>query len=559
MNSTPKNRLPIRHLILISLLSLVQVCASEAENQPATATVAAANYSPEEFDHTMVRIPAGPFLFGMTDQEKQAAAKEAGVHPEMLLHHSNRQLLTTKEFWIDKYPVTRGQFLRFMKATGYQIPYNGWLVAWRELLGDPFADPAKLCWPMTGVNSVDAAAYAKWLGKRLPTEIEWEKAARGTDGQLYPWGNTWKDSACYRNPGNLALGAGFPVGSFPEGASAYGVMDMAGSVLQWVEVVITPPVASESGRQDPNNYSLASSSPLHQQPYSHMVSHRLSWHETMRIYDGGFRCVADSKPENLVSRPKYAAPPLVVPTPVALPADLFLQEPIRLEPLGWATFKIHVPWFPESVWAVDCPEGRFGPFGGANQWPYEKESEWKIDWKVEDGGRRISYAREKDGKKLNFEAWVEGASVEYRMSGENMEPLDLSSFCFKTFSPFFSSQERLTQHRLDGDTLVGSRTLPVNTLWPASFGWTLGPSEEPATSQFTSGKPLNPGAAIYTAYQGPAYLIFVGVPGVVAGGNGWPPCTHLGGPKRLVEKSGGGRIVFWIGPFEGVRKLLKYP
>jgi formylglycine-generating enzyme required for sulfatase activity len=542
-------------MLTLSTTSITQSAAlgESAESQPGL------NYSPEEMDNNMVRVPAGSFLFGMSAKEKLAAAKEAGVHPDMLRFHSNRQLLTTKEFWIDKYPVTRGQFLRFMKATGYKIQYNGWLVAWRELVGDPFvADPVKMCWPMIGVNSVDGAAYAKWVGKRLPTEIEWEKAVRGTDGRLYPWGNTWKDSACYRNPGNLSLGAGFPVGSFPDGASPYGVMDMVGSVLQWVEVVITPPVASESGMQDTNNYFLAGSSLLHQQPYSHMVGHRLSHSQENRIYDSGFRCVSDVKPQNLATSPKYAPPPVAAPKPVKLRADLFLKEPIRLEPLGWATFNIHVPWFPESVWSVDCPEGRFGPFGGAIAWPYEKESEWKIDWKVEDGGRRISYSREKDGKKLNFEAWVDGPVVEYRMSGENMEPLDLSAFCFKTFSPFFSSQERLTQNRLDGNTLVRSCDLPVNPLFPASFGWTLHGLDVPNTSRHKSFQGLNPGAAIFKAYQGSAYLMIVGPPGVSAGGNGWVPCTHLGGPKRLVEKSGGGRIVFWLGDFDGAKKYLKY-
>ena len=121
-------------------------------------------YSPQELDRTMVRIPAGPFVFGMSDEQKADAARQAGVHVDMLRYHSNRQVLTTREFWIDKYPVTRGQFLRFLQATGYKVPYNGWLVGWRELLGDPFADGDKLCWPMTGVGCEDALAYAKWAG-----------------------------------------------------------------------------------------------------------------------------------------------------------------------------------------------------------------------------------------------------------------------------------------------------------------------------------------------------------------------------------------------------------
>ncbi len=465
--------------------------------------------------------------------------------------------MNTREFWIDKYPVTRGQFLGFLKATGYKIPYNGWLVGWKELLEDPFSDPAKLNWPITGVNAADGAAYAKWLGKRLPTEIEWEKAARGTDGRLYPWGNTWKDTACYTNPGNLPLDAGFPVGSFPDGDSPYGVSDLVGSVLQWVDVVITPPVASVSGRQDDSTQFLAGSAPLHQMRYNHMVTRRLSWSHDMRIYDSGFRCVSDSQPQNLVTQPKYKAPPLQLPKPVELRADLFLKEPIRLEPLGCSTFKIHVPWFPESVWTIDSPEGPYGPFGGANQWPYLAESEWNVDWKVEDGGRRISYEREKDGKKIKFAAWVDGPSVEYWISTENMGKIDLSSFCFKTFSPFFSSQERATQNRLEGDTLVRSLDLSVNTLWPPSLQWSiLGSSKSgDRTSKLVTG--LDPGAVIFKAYQGPAYLIFVGVPGVESGGNGWPPCTHLGGPIQIAEK-GGGRIMFWVGPLDGAKKYLKY-
>jgi len=95
MQTNRKNCFPMTCAIIISLLSLISIRASGDDAQPQLA----ASYSPDELDNTLARIPAGSFLFGMTDQEKQTAAKEAGVHPDMLHHHSNRQLLTTKEFW----------------------------------------------------------------------------------------------------------------------------------------------------------------------------------------------------------------------------------------------------------------------------------------------------------------------------------------------------------------------------------------------------------------------------------------------------------------------------
>jgi formylglycine-generating enzyme required for sulfatase activity len=95
--------------------------------------------------------------------------------------------------------------------------------------------------PMINVNWDDAIAYANWAGASLPTEAQWEKAARGKDGRLYPWGNDWDDTKC-ANGNNSAFGnrdtqkthwGTWPVGSFPAGASPYGVLDMAGNVREW--------------------------------------------------------------------------------------------------------------------------------------------------------------------------------------------------------------------------------------------------------------------------------------------------------------------------------------
>ena len=90
-------------------------------------------YDPEELDRSMAAIPAGPARIGLTAAEKQELTTRAGVHIDMLHFHPEARAVDTPAFWIDRYPVTRGQFLRFLKATGYRITYNGWLVGWSEL------------------------------------------------------------------------------------------------------------------------------------------------------------------------------------------------------------------------------------------------------------------------------------------------------------------------------------------------------------------------------------------------------------------------------------------
>ncbi|HOS44273.1 MAG TPA: SUMF1/EgtB/PvdO family nonheme iron enzyme, partial [Armatimonadota bacterium] len=145
-----------------------------------------------------VTIPAGAFLYG---EEKE------------------RRYLET--YRIMKYPVTVAQYRLFCKATGRAMP-----------------DPPEWGWiddhPMVNVSWHDAAAFAKWAGLALPTEEEWEKAARGTDGRLYPWGNDWDAAKCHcskKDWGDAKQTA--PVGSYPAGASPYGVLDMAGNVWEW--------------------------------------------------------------------------------------------------------------------------------------------------------------------------------------------------------------------------------------------------------------------------------------------------------------------------------------
>ncbi len=161
----------------------------------------------------MVLVPAGPFLMGSLDGDADEAPP---------------CVVTLPAFYIDKFEVTHAQYAQFVEATGHLPPID-----WpRGLM------PSKLArHPVVNVTWADAAAYAKWAGKRLPTEAEWEKAARGTDGRIYPWGNSaaGKKAASGEDAKDRAHPEGrtFPVGSFPDDTSPFGVMDMAGNVWEW--------------------------------------------------------------------------------------------------------------------------------------------------------------------------------------------------------------------------------------------------------------------------------------------------------------------------------------
>ena len=129
--------------------------------------------------------------------------------------------MTLDDFWIDRYPVANRDYRTFVEATGHRKPPH-WL-------RDTFPEDAG-SHPVTDVSFDDAKSYARWAGKRLPTEAEWEKAARGTIGQTYPWGDAFrKDNVNSSND----YGGTTPVDAFPGGSSPYGVMDMAGNVMEW--------------------------------------------------------------------------------------------------------------------------------------------------------------------------------------------------------------------------------------------------------------------------------------------------------------------------------------
>lgn len=173
----------------------------------------------------MVLIPGGPFLMGTSPEQAAQLARQFGHHPSWLAGEIPQRRIELPAFRLDKYPVTNRRYLKFVRATNARAPFD-----WPN--GEPTA--AQLDLPVRYVERKDALAFARWAGKRLPTAAEWEKAARGTDGRLYPWGNTFDPAACQHDQGGTTPPSGpAPVTAHPGGASPYGIMDLIGNVAEY--------------------------------------------------------------------------------------------------------------------------------------------------------------------------------------------------------------------------------------------------------------------------------------------------------------------------------------
>lgn len=189
----------------------------------------------------MIQIPAGEFLMG----------SDSGPTDEQPAHR-----VSLPAIFIDRLPVTNAQFAEFLNAVGPVNAHGENLFDVKDpdarihrRAGGWSADPGFEQHPVVEASWAGARDYCAWLGKRLPTEAEWEKAARGTEGRPYPWGNDAPDAtrARYGAPFNALV----PVGRSPRGASPYGVLDMAGNVWHWVSSAYRPyPYRPDDGREN---------------------------------------------------------------------------------------------------------------------------------------------------------------------------------------------------------------------------------------------------------------------------------------------------------------------
>ena len=218
----------------------------------------------------VIHVPAGSFLMGTSDQQVDWLAqrdvlarewKEKGYFSREQPQH----IVTLASYSISKFPVTVGEYRAFVKAAGYQCrrywTNAGW--AWRESVrraqpefwsDEKWAGDDRL--PVVGVSWHEARAYCQWLSEetgrhyRLPTEAEWEKAARGTDGRMYPWGDEFDSSRC--NTRASRLNRTVVVGQHsPGGESPYGCADMGGNASEWTRSQYRPyPYDRSDGRNE---------------------------------------------------------------------------------------------------------------------------------------------------------------------------------------------------------------------------------------------------------------------------------------------------------------------
>lgn len=204
-----------------------------------------------------VWVPAGCFLMGTSVEQTKAVLggrPPAFVMSELPSEQPQHQVCLTEGYWIDRTEVTNADFQTFVDDGGYtDADYwseDGWAWLQEQTLTDlpvqcienPEDDQPRVC-----VTWYEAEAYAKWRGGSLPSEAQWEYAARGPDSLIYPWGNDWDDAKA----NVVDSEAPVAVGSYPDGASWVGALDMAGNAMEWVQDWLDKKYYQSSPQDDP--------------------------------------------------------------------------------------------------------------------------------------------------------------------------------------------------------------------------------------------------------------------------------------------------------------------
>ena len=232
----------------------------------------------EMLGHEMVYVPAGEFTMG-------SEGGDSDERPQHKVHLNS--------FYIDKYEVTNVQYKVCVDAGVCNPPESNRSFTRDSYYGNPAYDD----YPVIYISWHDADAYCRWAGGRLPTEAEWEKAARGTEARIYPWGNEWNPSKV--NTREAGPGDTTAVGSYPAGASSYGVLDMAGNVWEWCQDWYGSDYYASSPPRDPQGPGSGSTRVVRggswlYYEWSVRAAYRRRYDPDSRNYLVGFRCVSQA-------------------------------------------------------------------------------------------------------------------------------------------------------------------------------------------------------------------------------------------------------------------------
>ena len=237
----------------------------------------------------MVLIPEGAFPMGVPHGDRDGGRDEYPRHDVFV-----------KNFYIDKFELTNGRYLEFVKATHHRIPQNPKNATRNLWEGETIAE-SLIDRPVINVDWADAQAYCQWAGKRLPTEAEWEKAAKGTADRRFPWGNV-EPTNKHLNFNQQWIGEKtlMPVGSYELGKSPFGVYDMAGNVWEWVndwydaKYYEKSPAKNPAGPETGTKRVLRGSGWQNETPTVRIFT-RVDSDPTIRNESTGFRCAMDAR------------------------------------------------------------------------------------------------------------------------------------------------------------------------------------------------------------------------------------------------------------------------
>jgi formylglycine-generating enzyme required for sulfatase activity len=235
----------------------------------------------------MVLIPEGPFPMGVPHGDRDGGRDEYPRHDVFV-----------NNFYIDKFELTNGRYLEFVKAANHRVPQNPKNATRNLWQGDTITE-SLTDRPVVNVDWADANAYCQWAGKRLPTEAEWEKAAKGTADRRFPWGNV-EPTNKHLNFNQQWIGEKtlMPVGSYELGKSPFGVYDMAGNVWEWVndwydaKYYEKSPAKNPTGPETGTKRVLRGSGWQNETPTVRIFT-RVDSDPTIRNESTGFRCAMD--------------------------------------------------------------------------------------------------------------------------------------------------------------------------------------------------------------------------------------------------------------------------